>query len=67
MCYTGELRYDGCLTEDPDGDNDGYWVVLEWSSSRSLILIYFPQWAIFRSMLLSMLIHWNVRQSVGFS
>ena len=31
MCYSGELRYDGCLTEDPDGENDGYWVVSEWS------------------------------------
>ena len=31
MCYSGELRYDGCLTEDPDGDSDGYWVVSEWS------------------------------------
>ena len=28
---SGELRYDGCLTEDPDVDSDGYWVVSEWS------------------------------------
>ena len=27
LCISGELRYDGCLTEDPDGD----WVATEWS------------------------------------
>ena len=27
LCFSGELRYDGCLTEDPDGD----WVASEWS------------------------------------
>jgi hypothetical protein len=30
MCYRYD-RYDGCLNEDPDGDNDGYWAVSEWS------------------------------------
>ena len=27
LCFSGQLRYDGCLTEDPDGD----WVASEWS------------------------------------
>lgn len=27
ICFSGELRYDGCLMEDPDGD----WMVSEWS------------------------------------
>ena len=27
ICFSGELRLDGCLTEDPDGD----WMVSEWS------------------------------------
>ena len=27
LCFSGDLRYDGCLTEDPDGD----WVASEWS------------------------------------
>ena len=30
MCYRFD-RYDGCQTEDQDGENNGYWEVSEWS------------------------------------